>query len=52
MDCSNWPDEERRYYEEGNEQLNFFKTQNLTTLPMRATEFPQKIEGICRKKRK
>lgn len=41
MDGSNWTDEQRMYYEEENEQLNFFKTKDLTVSPIKMTEFPQ-----------
>lgn len=45
MDCADWTEEQKRYYETENEYLNFFKTPNLKIYPMKSTEFPENKKG-------
>ena len=40
MDCSDWPDDVRKKYEEANEGLKFFKSANITVHKNKLTEFP------------
>lgn len=41
LNCAEWPDEERRYYEKENEPFRFFGTDAMTAHAMRAAEFPR-----------
>jgi hypothetical protein len=40
MDCTNWTEEIRKHYEEANEQLQFFKSADLSSGTTRIVEFP------------
>jgi hypothetical protein len=40
LDCAEWPDEQRKYYEIENEPFRFFGADAMTTHAMVATEFP------------
>ncbi|MDT8375845.1 MAG: SEC-C metal-binding domain-containing protein [Mariprofundaceae bacterium] len=40
MDCSQWTESDKEYYEEANKDWNFFQTKNLTLHRKHTTEFP------------
>jgi hypothetical protein len=42
MDCSEWPEERRLYYDRANEGLNFFDTSRLVATRMKVQEFPDR----------
>ncbi|WP_300672882.1 SEC-C metal-binding domain-containing protein [Desulfoluna sp.] len=41
MDCSDWPIEQKQYYEKLNEDWNFFSTSNMKQYKQTSTEFPK-----------
>jgi hypothetical protein len=40
MDCSDWTNEIRNQYEKANDELGFFKSNDLEMRQMKVTEFP------------
>jgi hypothetical protein len=40
MDCCDWPDDRREYYEQANRGIGFFESSNLTLQKKTVTEFP------------
>ena len=41
LQCENWSEKEKAFYEEANEELQFFQTDALKCHRMRVTEFPK-----------
>ena len=40
LECSEWTEEQRQYYEEANEDFEFFETKNLQQTIVKTTDFP------------
>ncbi len=50
MNCEEWPEEQKKYYEEENELFNFFESSSLKSQKKKVSEFPQSSAPLKRNK--